>query len=274
MKKTLTIAGSDSTGGAGLQADLKTFQELNTFGMSAITSIVTMAIDNNWSHDIETISPETVRRQLKTIFAGGNPDALKTGMLGDIRTITVVREMIDHYHPKNIVIDPVLACKGTAGILLSENADSIRKLLLPVADITTPNLVEAGILSGMGDLKTTDDMKNAAKIIHNYGAKNVVIKGGRRLDGAQSIDLFYDGKNFHKLTKPMIHTDNNHGAGCTFAAAITASLANGECLLNAVKIAKTFVHEAISQGAPFNNYLGHIWHGAYRNMTHETGENT
>ncbi len=100
MKKTLTIAGSDTTGGAGLQADLKTFQEYGTFGMSAITSIVTMDINDNWSHNIETIEPEVVGRQLETVFAGGKPDALKTGMLGDIRTIAVVRDAIDHYHPK------------------------------------------------------------------------------------------------------------------------------------------------------------------------------
>lgn len=264
MKKTLTIAGSDSTGGAGLQADLKTFQEFGTFGMSAITSIVTMDINNHWSHDIETIDPETVRRQLDTIFAGGNPHALKTGMLGDIRTIALVREMLDHYQPKNIVIDPVLACKGTAGILLSENADTIREQLLPIADVTTPNLIEAGILSGLGELTSIADIEKAATIIHGYGAKNVVIKGGRRFDDHEAIDIFYDGQDFHQLRQPIVHSDNNHGAGCTFAAAITAGLANGQTVLKAVITAKDFVHAAITSGEAFNQYLGHIWHGAYR----------
>jgi pyridoxine kinase len=268
MKKTLTIAGSDTTGGAGLQADLKTFQEYGTFGMSAITSIVTMDINDNWSHNIETIEPEVVGRQLETIFAGGKPDALKTGMLGDIRTIAVVRDAIDHYQPKNIVIDPVLACKGTAGILLSENADSIRELLLPVAAVTTPNLIEAGILSDLGDLKTVADIEKAATIIHGFGAKTVIIKGGRRFDNQEdeALDVFYDGHAFHYLKSPLVHTDNNHGAGCTFAAAITAGLANGKSTLEAVTTAKAFVHAAITNGHPFNQYLGHIWHGAYRDQ--------
>ncbi|MGO2243985.1 MAG: bifunctional hydroxymethylpyrimidine kinase/phosphomethylpyrimidine kinase [Pseudolactococcus laudensis] len=265
-KKTLTIAGSDATGGAGLQADLKTFQEYGTFGMSAITSIVTMDINDNWSHTIETIEPEIVGRQLDTIFAGGKPDALKTGMLGDIRTIAVVRDAIERYQPKNIVIDPVLACKGTAGILLSENADSIRELLLPVADVTTPNLVEAGILSELGELKTVAEIEKAAIILHGYGAKNVIIKGGRRFDNQhdEALDVFYDGHDFHHLKSPLVHSDNNHGAGCTFAAAITAGLANGQSTLDAVTTAKAFVHAAITNGQPFNQYLGHIWHGAYR----------
>lgn len=264
MKKTLTIAGSDSTGGAGLQADLKTFQEFGTFGMSAITSIVTMDSTRNWSHEIDTIEPAIVKKQLETIFSAGNPAALKTGMLGDIRTISVVRELLDHYQPKNIVIDPVLACKGTAGILLSENAETIRTQLLPIADITTPNLIEAGILSGLGDLSSVNEIEHAAKIIHEFGAKHVVIKGGRRFDDREAIDVFYDGKSFDYLSSPIIHTDNNHGAGCTFAAAITAGLANGHTTLAAVKTAKAFVHQAIMAGSPFNTYLGHIWHGAYR----------
>lgn len=266
MKKALTIAGSDSTGGAGLQADLKTFQEFGTFGMSALTSIVTMDITDNWSHDIETIEPELVGKQLKTIFAGGNPDAIKTGMLGDIRTIPVVRQILDQYQAKNIVIDPVLACKGTAGILLSENAAVIREHLLPIADVTTPNLVEAGILSDLGDLQTLDDMAKAAKIIHDCGAKVVVIKGGQRFDNGsqEAIDLYYDGQTYQYLKRPMIQTPNNHGAGCTFAAAITAGLAKGKTPLEAVITAKAFVHAAILQGHTFNQYLGHIWHGAYR----------
>lgn len=266
MKKVLTIAGSDTSGGAGLQADLKTFQEFGTFGMTAITSLVTMDITDNWSHHIETISPESVKRQLETGFAGGTPAAIKTGMLGDIRTIPIVREMLERHQAKNIVIDPVLACKGTAGILLSENATVIREYLLPIADVTTPNLVEAGILSDLGDLQTLDDMANAAQIIHDFGAKVVVIKGGRRFDdGSQeAIDLYYDGQTYQYLKRPMIQTPNNHGAGCTFAAAITAGLAKGKTPLEAVIAAKAFVHAAILQGQTFNQYLGHIWHGAYR----------
>ena len=135
---------------------------------------------------------------------------------------------------------------------------------MPIADITTPNLIEAGILSGLGDLSSVNEIEHAAKIIHEFGAKHVVIKGGRRFDDREAIDVFYDGKSFDYLSSPIIHTDNNHGAGCTFAAAITAGLANGHTTLAAVKTAKAFVHQAIMAGSPFNTYLGHIWHGAYR----------
>lgn len=263
IKKVLTIAGSDASGGAGIQADLKTFEEYGVFGFSTITSIVTIDEDKNWDHTITPIDPELVDKQLKTVYASRPIDALKTGMLGTVETIEITRHYIDKFDMQNIVIDPVIACKGTCQLLQPENVEAMSNLLLPKALITTPNLVEAGILSKMGDLTSVDQMKEAAKKIKELGAKNVVIKGGHRLNIDKAIDLFYDGNEFTLLEGPMIKTNFNHGAGCIFAAAITASIAKGTSVIDAVQLAKKFVAAAIEHGQQINPFVGYAWHGAY-----------
>ncbi|MDF0479470.1 bifunctional hydroxymethylpyrimidine kinase/phosphomethylpyrimidine kinase [Vagococcus sp. PNs007] len=263
IPKILTIAGSDSSGGAGIQADLKTFQEYGTFGFSTITSFVTMDADENWSHTVTSLSTDLVDKQLKTVYAGAPLQALKTGMLGELDTIRLARKYIDMYNQKNIVVDPVMACKGTSELLQPENVALMKELLLPVATITTPNLIEAGILSGLGELATIDDMKQAASRILELGPKNVVIKGGKRLNTDKAIDLFYDGDAFLLLENEKFETDYNHGAGCTFAAAITAGLGNGLSVKDSVLLAKKFVAAAIKNGLEINPFLGHVWHGAY-----------
>lgn len=263
IPKVLTIAGSDSSGGAGIQADLKTFQEYGTFGFSAITSFVTMDPDENWSHTVTPVEPGLVDQQLKTIYAGAPLAALKTGMLGDLETISLARNYINAYNQQNVVIDPVMACKGTTELLQPENVSKMTELLLPVATITTPNLIEAGILSGLGELHTMADMREAAKRILELGPKTVVVKGGRRIAGDQAIDIFYDGHEFTVLENKMFQTDYNHGAGCTFAAAITAGLAKGFTVKEAVIKGKAFVAAAIEHGVKINPFLGHVWHGAY-----------
>ncbi|EOH4035858.1 pyridoxine/pyridoxal/pyridoxamine kinase [Listeria monocytogenes] len=263
IKKTLTIAGSDSSGGAGLQADLKTFEEYGTYGFSAITTIVTMDPDNNWAHGVTPIDAQLVREQLKTILSGGPVDAMKTGMLGSIEIIKATREAIDKYDLKNVVIDPVMVCKGEDELIQPENAEAIRDLLLPKATITTPNLFEAGQLSGLGKLTTLDDMKAAAKKIIELGAKYVVIKGGKSLESDKAIDLLYDGKEFTIYEVEKISPSHNHGAGCTFAAAITAGLAKGLTVEEAVAKAKDFVTAAIKGGFALNEFIGPVWHGAH-----------
>ncbi|MCI1903329.1 bifunctional hydroxymethylpyrimidine kinase/phosphomethylpyrimidine kinase [Enterococcus hirae] len=263
IPKTLTVAGSDASGGAGLEADLKTFEEFGTFGFCAITCIVTMDPDQNWQHEVTPIAGDLVDKQLKTIFAGAPLQAMKTGMLGTLEAIEVTRKYIDQFDMPNIVIDPVMACKGTNELLQPENVALMKKLLLPKADLTTPNLLEAGILSEMGELTSIDQMKQAAKKILLLGAKNVVIKGGRRLNGDKAVDLFYDGTDFTVLEGEMFTTDFNHGAGCTFAAACTAGLAKGFSTLESVSLAKDFVAAGIERGQKINPFLGHLWHGAY-----------
>lgn len=180
IKKVLTIAGSDSSGGAGLQADLKTFEEYGTFGFTAITAIVTMDPYHNWRHEVYPMDTELVNKQLQTIFSGGPVDAMKTGMLGSVDMIKLVNNMIRKYKVKHVVIDPVMVCKGEDEPLAPENEDAIREFLVPEADIVTPNLYEVGQLSGMKNLRTVDDLKEAARRIVGLGARNVVIKGGKR----------------------------------------------------------------------------------------------
>jgi pyridoxine kinase len=262
LKKTFTLAGSDSSGGAGLQADLKTFQELGVYGMTAITSIVAMDPKNNWHHNVFPVDVKTVEPQLETILSVGI-DAMKTGMLGSVDIIELAARKIDEYHLDKVVIDPVMVCKGEDEVLQPENTDAMRELLLPRATIVTPNLFEAWQLAQTGPIKTIEDMKEAAVKIHELGAKNVVIKGGKQLQHEKAVDLFYDGQNFRVFESEKIDTTYNHGAGCTFAAAITAQLAKGSSVEEAVRFAKDFVHAAIEHGFKLNQYVGPVMHGAY-----------
>lgn len=261
LKKTLTIAGSDTSGGAGIQADLKTFQEHGTYGMNALTVIVTMDPENGWSHGIFPIAVETLEAQLKTALST-NVDALKTGMLPTVEIIETAAAAIDRSGLKNVVIDPVLVCKGEDEALFPENVEAMVKLLLPRALVVTPNLFEAGQLSGLGTLTTIEDMKHAAVKIHEAGAKNVVIKGGKALKHDKAVDLFYDGQTFTLLESVKTETTYNHGAGCTYAAAVTANLANGLAVNEAVLEAKKFVSAAIANGWKLNQYVGPVMHGA------------
>ncbi len=266
LKKTLTIAGSDTSGGAGIQADLKTFQEHGTYGMNALTVIVTMDPENGWSHGIHPIALDTLDAQLKTAFSTGI-DALKTGMLPTVDIIKMAGKAIADSGIKDVVIDPVMACKGENEVLFPENVDAMIKYLLPNAKVVTPNLVEAGQLSGLGTLQTVEDMQAAAEKIHAHGAEFVVIKGGKQLKHEKAADLLFDGEKHYLLTSAKTDTTYNHGAGCTFAAAITANLANGQSVKDAVLNAKIFVAAAIEHGWKLNEYVGPIMHGAASKFT-------
>ncbi|MNV64304.1 Pyridoxine kinase [compost metagenome] len=157
-----------------------------------------------------------------------------------------------------------MVCKGEDEVLNPESADAIRDLLVPLATVVTPNLFEAGVLSGKGRLSNLDEMKEAAALIKELGAQAVVIKGGKALGGDKAIDLFYDGTDYAVLETDKLEPAHNHGAGCTFAAAITAGLANGMSAKDAVVKAKDFVTAAISSGFSFNAYVGPVFHGGYR----------
>jgi pyridoxine kinase len=265
IKKALTIAGSDSSGGAGLEADLKTFQELGVYGMTAITCIVTMDPNNGWHHDVFPIETDLVAKQLETILSVGI-DAMKTGMLGTVDIIELTARKIDEHKLDRVVIDPVMVCKGEDEVLNPETADAMRELLIPRALVVTPNLFEAGQLAGTGTPKTLDEMKTAAAKIHDLGAKNIIIKGGSKLHSEdKAIDLFFDGNDFKVLESEKIETTFTHGAGCTNSAAIAAAIANGKTVQEAVELSKAFVTAGIKQGFRLNQYVGPTWHGAYRN---------
>ncbi|MDW4255230.1 bifunctional hydroxymethylpyrimidine kinase/phosphomethylpyrimidine kinase [Staphylococcus saprophyticus] len=266
LKKTLTIAGSDTSAGAGMQADLKTFQELGTYGIVALTSIVTMD-KKSWSHDVTPIPFDVFEKQLETAISIG-PDAVKTGMLG---TQEIIKRAGDAYVESGadyFVVDPVMVCKGENEVLNPGNTDAMIEYLLPKATVVTPNLFEAGQLANLGTLKSIEDMKKAAEVIHEQGAKHVIIKGGKALDQDKSYDLYYDGQKFYQLTTDMFQQSYNHGAGCTFAAATTAYLANSKSPREAVIAAKAFVASAIKNGWKMNDFVGPVDHGAYNRVEH------
>ncbi|QTD40697.1 bifunctional hydroxymethylpyrimidine kinase/phosphomethylpyrimidine kinase [Sporosarcina sp. Te-1] len=261
MKKTLTIAGSDTSGGAGIQADLKTFQEHGTYGMTALTVVVTMDPDTNWAHNVYSLPIDVLKAQIKTALSTG-VDAIKTGMLSTEEVIQTAGEAIAESGLDHVVIDPVMVCKGEDEVLNPGTVDAMVEHLLPKAEIVTPNLFEAGQLAGMKTPSTIEQMKSVAEKIHSLGARNVVIKGGKQLQHNKAADLFYDGQTFTLLEAEKTDTHYNHGAGCTFAAAITANLANGLDVREAVIEAKKFVTAAIANGWKLNDYVGPVMHGA------------
>lgn len=264
LKKVLTIAGSDTSAGAGMQADLKTFQELDVYGMVALTSIVTMDKET-WSHDVTPIDMNVFEKQLETAISIG-PDAIKTGMLGTQDIIKRAGDVFVESGADYFVVDPVMVCKGEDEVLNPGNTEVMIQYLLPKATVVTPNLFEAGQLSGLGKLTSIEDMKKAAQVIYDKGTPHVIIKGGKALDQDKSYDLYYDGQQFYQLTTDMFQQSYNHGAGCTFAAATTAYLANGKSPKEAIIAAKAFVASAIKNGWKMNDFVGPVDHGAYNRI--------
>ena len=205
LNKALTIAGSDTSGGAGIQADLKHSKNL----VWHLTTIVTMDPHNGWAHNVFPIPASTLKPQLETTIEGVGVDALKTGMLGSVEIIEMVAETIEKHNFKNVVVDPVMVCKGADEALHPETNDCLRDVLVPKALVVTPNLFEAYQLSGV-KINSLEDMKEAAKKIHALGAKYVLIKGGSKLGTETAIDVLYDGETFDILESEklirQIHT--------------------------------------------------------------------
>ena len=250
IRKALTIAGSDSGAGAGIQADLKTFAALGVYGTSAITAIT--AQNTVGVTQVLALSPKLVAAQIDAVIGDIGADALKTGMLANAAIIDIVANTIREQRLKNLVVDPVMV--ATSGdLLIKKNAvAALRTRLIPLAAVVTPNLPEAEELTGM-TLRTSEQIRDAARRIVEMGARAVLIKGGH-LKGP-AVDLFYDGKNFRALTAPRIRTKNTHGTGCTLSAAIAAYLAQGETLEDAVVAAKKLITAAIK--ASFSIGAGH-----------------
>lgn len=264
MYKALTIAGSDTSGGAGIQADLKTFQERGVYGMTALTVIVAQDPHNDWFHNVFPIEVSTLEAQLETVLAGIGVNAAKTGMLGSIDIIEMAASKIEKYGVKNLVVDPVMVCKGADEALHPETNECLRDVLVPKALVVTPNLFEASQLSGVGPITTVEQMKEAAAKIHEHGAKYVIVKGGGKLQHEAAVDVLYDGTNFEILESERIGTTYTHGAGCTYSAAIAAELAKGKSAREAIDLAKAFITEAIRHSFPLNKYVGPTHHAAYR----------
>jgi len=240
IRKALTIAGSDSGAGAGIQADLKTFAAHGVYGTSAITAIT--AQNTIGVAAVLAVTPKLVGAQIDAIIADIGAHAVKTGMLANTAIIGLVANKIRQHRLMNIVVDPVMV--ATSGDLLIEKSAvaALRSKLVPLASVVTPNIPEAEALTGM-KLGSAEDIKEAAKRIVKMGAKTVLIKGGH-LKGS-AMDLFYDGKKFTALNAPRIGTKNTHGTGCTLSAAIAANLANGENIVAAVTNAKRYITDAL-----------------------------
>ncbi|ULQ59065.1 bifunctional hydroxymethylpyrimidine kinase/phosphomethylpyrimidine kinase [Brucepastera parasyntrophica] len=257
MIKVVTIAGSDASGGAGLEADLKTFEEYSVYGMAAVTVIATMDPDNCWHHEVFPIEEKALRAQLQTIFKGVGVSAAKTGMLGTPYAVNLAAEYIKEYKIDRYVLDPVMVCKGNDEALNPELNNLVAEKLLPLSLVVTPNLFEAGQLAEMKTPATIEEMKTAAKRIHERGGRNIFVKGGSKLEGQTSaVDIFYNGKEFLQVESALIDTTWIHGSGCTTAAAITAGLAFDLEPYEAVSRAKKFITLSLRNSFELNQWVG------------------
>jgi hydroxymethylpyrimidine/phosphomethylpyrimidine kinase len=257
MRIALTIAGSDSGGGAGIQADLKTFQRFAVFGTSAVTAITAQNTKgvSRW----EAVSPDLVRAQIDSVAVDLPPAAFKSGMLASASIATVVADAIREHALPNYVLDPVMVATSGDVLLESDAIEVIRRELIPLAFLVTPNVHEAAILTGEA-IDDEEGMARAAEtIVTDMGAQAVLIKGGHLDSGKRVVDLLYDG-NVRAFRTERLDTRNTHGTGCTLSAAITAQLATGESLHAAVRRAIDYVHNAIATAPGLGSGHGPLNH--------------
>lgn len=257
------IAGSEATGGAGLQADLKTFQELGVYGLGTVTCIVSFDPKNGWGHRFVPIDPQVIADQIEAATAAHDLDVVKIGMLGTPATIDVVAEALGKQQWRHVVLDPVLICKGQEPGAALDTDTALREKILPHATVVTPNLFEATVLSGLEQISTEEDLVEAAQRIHALGPEFVVVKGGVDLPGDDAVDVLFDGDEVAVFRAPKIGQERVSGAGCTLAAAITAELAKGVGIEDAVLFAKEFVTAGIEGRVAANTPFDSIWQGAY-----------
>jgi hydroxymethylpyrimidine/phosphomethylpyrimidine kinase len=255
----LTIAGSDSGGGAGIQADLKTFHAFGVFGTSAITAIT--AQNTVGVRAVQRIDPGIVSEQIHAVAEDLSPAALKTGMLADAEIIEAVAAAIRETKLGNLVIDPVMVAKSGDRLLEADAVSALSTELLPLSEVVTPNLPEAAILADTS-VETADDMKRAAQALIERGAKSVLLKGGH-LAGDTLVDIYFDGHEWYEWQEARLQTRHTHGTGCTLSAAVCAGLALGRTRLQAVADARDFTRRAIESApalgaghGPLNHWAG------------------
>jgi hydroxymethylpyrimidine/phosphomethylpyrimidine kinase len=254
----LTIAGSDSGGGAGIQADLKTFHAFAVFGTSAITAIT--AQNTRGVTAVQPISPDVVRAQVQAVASDFDVRACKTGMLATRELVQLVGEVIRAEELPNYVLDPVMVATSGDRLLDRDAEQAVVEHLLPICEVVTPNLDEASLLVGFA-VRSEPDMRKAAEVLIERGARSVLIKGGH-LAAGEIVDVLYDGREFTSFRKQKIATTSTHGTGCTLSAAIAAGLAHGKSLHDAVAAALAFVDRAIraapgigSGHGPLNHFV-------------------
>ncbi|MBW2648723.1 MAG: bifunctional hydroxymethylpyrimidine kinase/phosphomethylpyrimidine kinase [Deltaproteobacteria bacterium] len=258
IKRVLTIAGSDSGGGAGIQADLKTITVLGGFGMSVITALT--AQNTLGVHGIHEVPADFIEKQFDAVATDIGVDAAKTGMLSSSEIMRTVAKKIEQYSIKKLVVDPVMVAKGGAMLIRQDAKQTLIDRLLPLAFVITPNVPEAQELTGM-KIVTVEDMKEAAKAINRMGAENVFLKGGHM--SGDALDILYDGRDFHQFVSERIDTKNTHGTGCTTSAAIATGLAQGMDVYEAVKRAKDYITMAIKFSFCIGGGHGPTNHMAY-----------
>lgn len=268
MKKVLSIAGSDCSGGAGIQADLKTFSAHGVFGMSVIVSVV--AENTSRVIAIQDIAPDMVGKQIDAVFEDIEVDAVKVGMLSTPDCMKEVAAKLNYYSPANVVIDPVMYAKNGCPLMEPASIKTLIETIIPLADVLTPNIPEAEKIAG-GKIASIADMEDAAKRIYAMGAKAVIVKGGHAVGNA--LDVLFDGKEIYHFDTVRIDTKNTHGTGCTFSSAIAAQLAKGMSLQNAVEKAKDYVTMAIAHALDIGKGCGpthHFYHLYQYGLREET----
>jgi hydroxymethylpyrimidine/phosphomethylpyrimidine kinase len=256
MKTALTIAGSDSSGGAGIQADIKTMITNGVYAMSAVTALT--AQNTTGVTDIMEVTPKFLEEQLDCIFTDIYPDAVKTGMVSSSSLIEVIAGKLREYNAKNIVIDPVMVATSGSRLISEDAIETLKKELLPLAAVITPNIPEAEVLAGMS-VKTEDDMIKAAEIICTTYGCAVLCKGGHKLNDAN--DLLYQKGGYRWFNGKRINNKNTHGTGCTLSSAIASNLAKGYNLETSVKYAKNYISGALGAMLDLGRGSGPMNHG-------------
>jgi hydroxymethylpyrimidine/phosphomethylpyrimidine kinase len=267
LPTALTIAGSDSGGGAGIQADLKTFQELDVFGTSVLVALT--AQNTVGVHGVHEVPADFVTAQLDAVATDLSIDAAKTGMLANAAIIHAVAEGVKRHGIARLIVDPVCASKHGDRLLQPDAVDALRERLLPLAEVVTPNLGEVNVLCGV-EVSGIGDLYRAACAIKDLGPRWALIKGGHLPDSDDAVDLLYDGEQALRISRPRLATRDTHGTGCTLAAAITAYRARGLDVIDAVQAAKEFVTGAIHHGLRLGTGIGPVDHG-WRRHRHRLG---
>jgi hydroxymethylpyrimidine/phosphomethylpyrimidine kinase len=254
-RRVLTIAGSDSGGGAGIQADLKTFAALGCYGMSAITALT--AQNTVGVSGIHPVPPDFAAAQIAAVLEDIGADAVKIGMLYSAELIRVVAEQLQTFNARNIVLDPVMVAQSGDRLLRDDAVGAITEYLMPIADVVTPNIPEAEVLVGR-EIRSVEEMRQAARDLGRFGSRSILVKGGHREED-DSSDLLYVCREDRlvSLTAERVSSRNTHGTGCTLSAAIAACLAKGEALEDAVHHAKEYISRAIRAGAGYTLGRGH-----------------
>ena len=260
MKKVLSIAGSDCSGGAGIQADLKTFSAHGVYGMTVIASVVA---ENTFRViEIQDVRPDMIEKQIDAVFEDIPPDAVKIGMLSNREGMIATAGRLKKWKPSNVVIDPVMYAKNGCPLMDPDSINTLISEVVPLADVLTPNIPEAEKIAGI-TINNHEDMEKAAQIIHKMGCRMVLIKGGH--SEGDATDILFDGEEFYYYTSPRIHTKNTHGTGCTYSSAIASNLALGMPISQAVEQAKKYVTTVIAhaleigQGNGPTNHFYELW---------------